>query len=325
VDLPSPFGADVKVLVMSGSDPPPARRRADRRGVPLTGKAFLTLHGRLVIEYVLDLLRECGFTRVWVLAEEDKLALIPRHYRYTPITQSPHANFAASLATAERVLEPGADEPILVVFGDHPLQTPNALRVFLARAAEALEQADLFHALASTAAYREYATWFERTSVHMREMSGRASGYTLVIPSRLHGLSVLGELYEVRKLERFDSLLRLMFKFPGLLGRDAPRALVDAALVVLAKEMEKVGRGSSVVATPARFLESWFSARVPAGRLERCAARVLGAERGIRLIPVAHGGIAIDVDFAEELATLEAHWEAVQQLSARQDAELVHP
>ncbi len=158
----------------------------------------------------------------------------------------------------------------------------------------------------------------------MREMSGRATGFSLVTPSRLRGLNVLGQLYEVRKLERFDSLWGLLLKLPRLLGWNAPRGLVDAVLVFLAKEMEKAGRGSSGAARAARSLEAWFSARVPVRRLERYAARVLGAERGLRVIPIAHGGIAIDVDFADELATLEKHWDEVRALSARQDAALRH-
>ena len=321
MELPPPFGPDLKVLVLAGSDPASPRRRSDP-GSPLSDKAFLRLRGRLVIEYVLDLLRERGFERVWVLASARHLALIPREYVFTPIPQPPDANFFANLSAATHALAPAEGEPILVVFGDHPLQTPNALHVFLARCGEQLEHADLFHALALTAQYREFSAWFGRTSVHMREMSGRATGFSLVTPSRLRGLNVLGHLYEVRKLERFDSLWGLLLKLPRLLGWNAPRGLVDAVLVFLAKEMEKAGRGSSGAARAARSLEAWFSARVPVRRLERYAARVLGAERGVRVIPIAHGGIAIDVDFADELATLEKHWDDVRALSARQDAAL---
>lgn len=323
--LPPPFGADLKTLVLAGSDPPSARARGRARStreLPLVDKAFLPLHGQLVIEYVLDLLlQECGLTRVWVLAPERQLAQIPARHRFIPVPQQPDVPLFARLSAGSAAMAVNAGEPALVIFGDHPLTSLKALQIFLARCSELLEQADFFHALALQAPYREYAPWFRRTSVHTREMSGRASGFTLAIPSRLHHLHAFEQLYGVRKLERLEALFRLLLHMARWLGTDAPRGILDSVLLYLAKEMEKAGRGAG--ATIARRLEAWLAARVPVGRLERYATRVLGAERGVRLIPVAHGGIAIDVDFAEELEALEMHWDALCEIAARQDAALL--
>jgi len=90
-----------------------------------------------------------------------------------------------------------------------------------------------------------------------------------------------------------------------------------------AKEMEKAARGPGGRGRLAARLETWFAARVPIRRLERYAARILGAERGVRLIPIAHGGLAIDVDFAEELEVLEREWDAIRRISAEQERRLV--
>jgi CTP:molybdopterin cytidylyltransferase MocA len=323
--LPPPFGADLKVLVLAGSGPVPRRRPAGTRESPLADKAFLPLRGRLIVEYGLEMLRDCGLRRVWLLAPEQELSRVPRGHDFTPVLQQPGAGFFANLSAASTALEPRPGEPVLVIFGDHPFLTPSALHAFLTGCSEQLEDADLLHALALQAQYREYAAWFGRTSVHMREMCGRASGLSLVTPSRLRRLHALGQVYDVRKLEQLESMVRLMLRLPRWLGRDCPRGLLDAVLVYLAKEMEKAGRGSSGLAMSARRLEAWLGARVPVRRLERYAARVLGAERGVRVVPVAHGGIAIDADFADELATLERHWDAIQEINARQDASLVHP
>jgi hypothetical protein len=73
-----------------------------------------------------------------------------------------------------------------------------------------------------------------------------------------------------------------------------------------------------------RFCERRVAAlrrRVPIARLESYAARLFGAERGVRVVPLAHGGTAIDVDFAEELAVIEEHWDDLVELTLRQDAE----
>jgi hypothetical protein len=316
-----PFGSDLKVLVLAGSDHGPARQHATASPEsPLSGKAFLRLRGRLVIEYVLDVLRECDLTRIWVLAPEHHLAQIPSHHRFVPVPQQPGARFFANLSAGAAALDPQDGEAVLVAFGDHPVTSARALQRFLDRCAQLREEADFFHGLALQAPYREYAPWFSRTSVHMREMSGRASGFILAIPSRVHRLRALDRLYDVRKLERRDSMFGLLVQVARWLGPNAPRCIVDSTFMYLAKEMEKAGRGRG--GPLARRLESWLAARVSLPRLERYAVRVLGAERGVRLIPIAHGGIAIDVDFAEEFAALEQHWDTVQQISARQDAAL---
>jgi hypothetical protein len=56
-------------------------------------------------------------------------------------------------------------------------------------------------------------------------------------------------------------------------------------------------------------------------RLESYAARLFDAERGVRVAPLAHGGTALDVDFAEELAIIEENWEDMVELTRQQDAE----
>jgi CTP:molybdopterin cytidylyltransferase MocA len=321
MSLPPPFDANLKVLVLAGSDPPPAAAGSGRDGRerPLHDKAFLPLRGRLVLEYVLDLLQESGLSRVWLLAAAANLARVPDRYRFIPVPQPIGAHFLASVGAAARALDSQPGEPILVVFGDHPLTSPAALQVFLAGCAAQLDDADFFHGLALQAAYREYSAWFRRTAFHTREMSGRASGLSLVIPSRLHHLSALEELYGVRKLEHLSSLAGLLWRLARWLGPDAPRGLIDAVIVYLVKELEKAGRGSGRGAALAGRLDAWVTARIRLRRLERYAKRVLGADRGVRLVPVAHGGMAIDVDYPEELEALERHWETITAITRRQD------
>jgi CTP:molybdopterin cytidylyltransferase MocA len=313
----------LKVLVLAGSDTsePPERRRAGPE-VPLADKAFLSLGGRLVVEHALDLVAALGLTRVWVLAPEPLLGRIPPRHRFTAIPQPPGARFLDNLRSGAAAMAPARDEPLLIVFGDHPLVGTHALRTFLAKCGDALESADFFHALALEAPYREFGAWFNRTCVHLREMSGRASAFSLIVPSRVHRLATLGELYDVRKLERVTSLVGLIWRLLRWMGASAPRAVLDALLVYAAKEFEKAGRGAGRRAGWARRMQARLTASVPIGRLEGYAARVLGAERGVRIVPVAHGGIAIDVDFAEELAALEANWEVLEGISRRQDAAL---
>ena len=320
--LPPPFDSDLKVLIPAGGDAPPTAGDGRQRRGPLSGKAFLKLRDRLVIEYVLEFLRECGLGRVAVVAHERNLQRIPSRHAFLPVPQPAGAGLFDNLLAGYAALSAAPDEPVLIVFGDHPLNSRAALQLFLTRCAALLDEADFFHALALSQSYREYAPWFRRTSVHMREMRGRASGLTLAIPSRLHGVSKLQALYEVRKLERPGAFLHLLVHLVRWLGSDAPRSVFDSLLMYLAMEAEKAGRAAWPGAPGARAIESLLSAALPVARMQRYAARVLGAERGVRFIPVAHGGMAIDVDFAEELDMLERYWDRLREIAAREDAAL---
>ncbi len=328
--LPPPFGPDLKVLVLAGSNPVSRRlrrRRAERarhgeREIPLANKAFLPLRGRMVIEYVLDWLRDCGLSDVWVLAAEESLARIPARYRYQPLRQRPGSSLFANLSTAYTTIAPAADEPILVVFGDHPLNSRAALRAFLRGCAERLHEADYFHGFALAPAYAQYAPWFDRTSANLRDMSGRATGMNLAVASRLHRLKVLDDLYAVRKQERLSALLQLLYHLTRWLGWRSLHALADCTCLWIAKEAEKHSRRPGLAGRLARPPFALLRRLVPARRMEAYLAKILEAERGVRLIPLNHGGIAIDVDFAEELRCLEADWDEIHAVAASQDTAL---
>jgi len=326
--LPAPFTPDLKVLILAGSnqsglDPESVSRRMGSE-VPLEGKAFLTLRGRLVIEHVLDWLTGGGLSRIWVLAPEEHLQRIPGRYRFTPLPQEAGATPARNVMRAIRSVDLDEDEPALTVFGDHPLTTPRAVWDFLSRCAPDLERADLFHGLALQPAYSRYAPHFTRTSVWFRGAPGRATGLNLVFPRRLHRIPTFDHIYSVRKLERIGRFLSLLAREIYLLGRSAPRALLDSLVLYLAKESEKASRRSGLLGRLGKRGLSMFGQHVTLERAQGYAASLLGAERGIRIVPLPHGGAAIDVDFVEELAILERHWTELQAIARRQDEEASH-
>jgi hypothetical protein len=321
MQLPAPFTSDLKVIVPAGGDPG-AEAAPSSREVPLSGKSFLRLRDRLVIEYVLDFLRDSGLRRVWLVAKEEPMARLPARHVFTPVPERPGATFLANLIAGCDAARPAPDEPVLIVFGDHPLNSPRALHMFLTRCAPRLSRADFFHALSQQHAYREFGQWFRRTSIHMREMRGRATGLSLAVPSRLHGISKLQALYAVRKQERSASFLGLLMHLWQWLGRDAIASTRDSLLMLAAKEMEKGARRTGWRADMCRRWETRLSNLLPVERMQNYAARVLEAERGVCFVPIPHGGLAIDVDFAEELQLLEQHWDAIVEIAARQDARL---
>jgi hypothetical protein len=287
---------------------------------PLEAKAFLHLRGRLVIEYVLDWLQETGLRQLWVLAPERCLAEIPGRYDVQTIPQRPGASLANNLRHAKEVIPLSPNEPALVVFGDHPLTTATALEDFLRFCAPRLDEADIFHGLALRDAYLEYSPHFQRTSVLMREAPGRATGLNLLVPDRIHGIPAADHVYSVRKLERFGRFISLLGRTLYLLGRSAPAAMFDAARLYAAKEFEKMSRKPGRRGALGRRAMQRMQRMVSTKSVEGYATKLFGADRGVRIVPLAHGGTAIDVDFADELAVLEDNWEELQAISRRQDA-----
>lgn len=325
MSLPSPLSEDLKVLVLAGANLLPAGNLDEAshllaEDTPLEAKAFVHIRGRMVIEYVLDWLQEAGLHRIWVLAPEQCLAAIPSHYGIEPIAQRPGASLAHNLSHGKEVIPLAPDEPALMVFGDHPLTTARALEDFLEFCAPRLEEADLFHGLALRDAYLEYAPYFHRTSVLMRECPGRVTGLNLVVPHRIHGIPAADQIYSVRKLERLGRFLSLMARTLYLLGGSAPAAIFDSGRLYAAKEFEKMARRPGRRGVIGARGMRWLQRQVSVTSVERYAGKLFRTERGVRIVPLAHGGTALDVDFAEELDILEKNWDELRAIARRQDA-----
>ena len=321
--LPAPFTPDLNVLVLAGSDSVPASdaRAAVDGGeeVPLEAKSFVRLRGRMVVEYVLDWLHDAGLQRIWVLGPPVYIAKIPSQHEFRPLLQRPGASLATNLRDAREAIELAPGEPALVVFGDHPLTTATALCDFLSFCAPRLREADVFHGLALRESYAEYSPYFRRNSVSMREASGRVTGLNLLIPDRIHGIPAADEVYSVRKLEHFGRFVSLTARTLYLLGASAPHAILDAARLYTAKEFEKLSHRPGGAGRLGKSGMRWLSRQVRMARVEKYAAKLFGTERGVRIVPLAHGGTAIDVDFAEELKILEEHWDELTVIARRQD------
>ena len=321
--LPPPFTPDLNVLVLAGSDSVSASGTAaavdGSEEVPLEAKSFLRLRGRLVVEYVLDWLHDAGLRRIWVCGPPEYVAKIPVQHEFRPLPQRPGASLATNLRDAKEAIELAPGEPALLVFGDHPLTTATALCDFLSFCAPRLGEADLFHALALRESYAEYSPYFRRNSVSMREASGRVTGLNLLIPDRIHGITAADQVYSVRKLERFGRFVSLTGRALYLLGASAPHAILDAALLYTAKEFEKLSHRPGRTGRVGKSGMDWLSRRVRLARVEKYAGKLFGTERGVRIVPLPHGGTAIDVDFAEELTILEEHWDQLTGIALRQD------
>ena len=100
--LPSPFTADLKVLVLAGANWVPAgdldeASHEAEDETPLEAKSFVHIRDKLVIEYVLDWITQVGLRQIWVLAPEQCLELIPDHYDFHPVPQRPGASLGANL------------------------------------------------------------------------------------------------------------------------------------------------------------------------------------------------------------------------------------
>lgn len=324
MSLPAPLSEDLKVLVLAGANLVPTGNLDEAshllaEGTPLEAKAFVHIRGRMVIEYVLEWLQEAGLRRIWVLAPEPCLAAIPSHYGIEPVAQRTGASLAHNLSHGKEVIPLAPDEPALVVFGDHPLTTARALQDFLAFCAPRLEEADLFHGLALRDAYLEYDHYFHRTSVLMRECPGRVTGLNLVVPNRIHGIPAADQIYSVRKLERLSRFVSLMTRALYLLGSSAPAAIFDSARLYAAKEFEKMARRPDRRGVIGARGMRWLQHQVSVTSVEKYAGKLFRTERGVRIVPLAHGGTALDVDFPEELDILENNWDDLRAIACRQD------
>ena len=63
----------------------------------------------------------------------------------------------------------------------------------------------------------------------------------------------------------------------------------------------------------------WLQRQVSVTSVEGYAAKVFRTERGVRIVPLAHGGTALDVDFVNELDILENNWDELKAIARLQD------
>jgi hypothetical protein len=153
----------------------------------------------------------------------------------------------------------------------------------------------------------------------MREMAGRVTGLNLMIADRLDGFPAADHVYSVRKLEHFGRFASLLGRTLYLLSSSAPGAMFAAANLYAAKEFEKMSRHPGSRGVIGRHGMHRMRRQVKLAQVEKYATKLFGAQNGVRLVPLAHGGTAIDVDFVEELDVLEKHWDALKMIARRQD------
>ena len=104
-----------------------------------------------------------------------------------------------------------------------------------------------------------------------------------------------------------------------LLGSSAPAAIFDSARLYAAKEFEKMARRPGWRGVLGARGMRWLQRQVSVTAVERYAGKLFRTERGVRIVPLAHGGTALDVDFAEELDILEENWDELRAIAQRQD------
>jgi hypothetical protein len=95
--------------------------------------------------------------------------------------------------------------------------------------------------------------------------------------------------------------------------------MLDAARLYAAKEFEKLSRRPGSPGIIGKHGMDRLRRQVKLSRVEKYASKLFEAQNGVRIVPLAHGGTAIDVDFAEELNVLEKHWDDLKMIARRQD------
>lgn len=184
---------------------------------PVPAKGLIDINGKPMVEYVVDSLCRCDdIGRVCVV--------LPVEYSFKRLKEK--VNVVVAAGSIPEVLKTGIDfldtkNQVLIVSGDAPLITPDAINDFLERCSA--QKAEICYPIVRYGEAEKRFPEVKRTYVRLRD--GRFTGGNIVLatPEAItKGISLLELVYKIRKeplkiakVLGFSFLLRLIF---GLLS-----------------------------------------------------------------------------------------------------------
>jgi len=196
---------------------------------------------------------------------------------------------------------------VLIVTGDIPLLTPEAVEDFILRC-EPWTQ-DFYFGVSRDEDLRAYYPTAEcsgiiRPYVHLREARVRIANITLGTPKRVGEAFLVKQGYDLRKLIPWANIIRLARVMMRLRGRF--KALSYLAVLQAAAVAARNGLHG---------LALYLSRACPMHNIERNLSHLLRTD--FRLVITPFGGAAIDVDTEEDYRILEENFDRWMALQPR--------
>ncbi len=299
----------LSVAIFAGASGKPAERGVN--------KNYWTLRGRPVVQRQIDLFKSMGFGRMFLVTEASRLGELDVPAGTVVLESAPRQseNFAAVKAAAAW----RDDERCLVVFGDTPLLSREAVLDFLARCRAA--EADVHHGLVPYVFVEPFMDFFPR------DHFGRRPFHVREFRARLGSLSLC-------RVAAFDPARTRASVSAVMTGRKqdpGPAGLVS----VLAARARVLWGGLRFIGPLGLWmglgavLAHWFHERgfpkaarflrrpVTLARLDHVFSELMGCRA--RMLPCPFGGTSLDVDNDVDLLVHEQYLDHMLALQSVQD------
>ena len=296
------------VVVLAGTDDNP------RRLIAGENKAFLPMHGRPLVRFVVEALLEAGrIDRVFVVGPRERLEAtlegLPRVHTVAQVGRMVRNAWAGIRASrgqgAASAPEGGAAErPLLVLTCDIPLISGAAIDDFIDRClAEERRTGRAFAMHCGIVEERSLVPYYpgegrpgiERPYVEIREGRYRLANIYLGRPHGIRHQDLLDTGFNHRKAKDWRNVLRLAWTF---LGRSGSWRAMWFTLRLQATLMA-AGRNG------------WLYRKLRSGNTERhiegLVSELLGGP--VNLVETPYGGLSLDVDEEEDYRVLSARLE----------------
>lgn len=297
-------------------------------------KAFLDLHGKPVVQWVLEAISQAKHVgrivivgpleKILLIREQTSIDFIPVEQRGQMITNawaafhalcSARESYPSDFIEYQAALEAGTfkhpeavnmEQPYLFISGDVPLVVPEAIDDFIEQCAP-FDQ-DMYYGVCNETSLRPYypgpqQIGIRRPYVNFAEDRVRVANIQIVKPLKLGRLYLIQAAYSVRKLVKWRNIVRMLLFILRL-----PYGLTAAGYVIMLQISSLLNRyGLGEFAGP-------IVRRTHQERMTWYLSKFLHTR--FVLISSPFGGLSIDIDDADDyeiMKRLLVPWREIQQ------------
>lgn len=290
-------------------------------------KSFLDLHGKPVVQYVIEALKQTKYIdRIVVVGPEEKLNYILKNssISFIPVKQAGQlinngwisilalfengSSYPTDILEYFAALEEGTfqhpkgaelDKAFLFISGDVPLCTSTAIDDFIERCD--LMSYDMFYGVSEDKVLKAFYptnddSGIKRPYVNFSNIRVRVSNIQIIKPFKLGYMQLIQSAYSIRKLKKWRNLFRLL-KLVITLPFGLRSAWFIAKLQISAK-LYKFG------------LNKWakpIRKRCHIRKLEWFVSKFL--QTRFKIVTTPFGGLSIDIDNEDDYELLKIHFD----------------
>ncbi|MEW6062976.1 MAG: NTP transferase domain-containing protein [Nanoarchaeota archaeon] len=297
------MNSNLKALILAGGN----------KRINHINKHFIRLKDKPIVQNSIDALYENNIWDITLVCRKKDIDNAANLEGKVNIVGSKN-DFAENLEIAKELVDKKED-PVLVLYGDHPFTRGHSLKYFLGQCNTA--EYDAFHGGPTKDSIDNFKEFYHVGYVHAREFEFRSGSMLLIKPHKID-YSFLNAVYKIRMQEK----IRNTAKLGGLIFWTLRKKWGWDTLGAIALYLRHIGirflynHGSELYYAKLKNSES-SSIKY----LEAYAARALsldGERLRVKAIPMPFGELSMDIDNFKDYENYERNYEKILNIMGQE-------